>query len=322
MPFKNEAAFLGETLNSIKNQSYTHWECICIDDNSEDSSAEIVSAFEERDKRFKYLPSSGHGVISALQCGHIQSKGKFITRMDADDLMPEKKLELLLELLVRSGEGVIATGKVSYFNALGEGFIRYQNWLNQMIDENSHRQNIYKECVIASPNWMMSVDDFKAIGAFNSDIYPEDYDLIFRSFEKNLKVASTKEVTHLWRDHENRASRTSDLYMENTFVPLKVSFFIKLTLKENDKLTIWGVGKKGKAIAKEFINRGVSFKWVTNNPNKIGHIIYGVLIEDVNSSVLENKFIAAVSQPEDLKKKQKELESKGLRLGVDYFVFV
>ena len=221
IPCKNAAEFLFETLLSIRKQSFTDWECVLVDDHSTDSSLEIVNEFAAEDARFQSLKNPGVGVIQALQCGYKHSTSIIITRMDADDLMPVNKLSDLLKALEEKGKGYVATGKVKYFDALGEGFKNYERWLNKLIDEDSHRAHLYKECVIASPNWMLYREDFERIGAFNSPIYPEDYELVFRMFSGGLKVAAVNEVTHLWRDHEQRASRVSPLYAANTFIPLK-----------------------------------------------------------------------------------------------------
>ena len=212
---------------------------------------------------------------------------------------------------------------MKYFDALGEGFKNYERWLNKLIDENSHRAHLYKECVIASPNWMLYRKDFERIGAFDSAVYPEDYELVFRMFSGGLKVAAVNEVTHLWRDHEQRASRVSTLYAANTFLPLKLSWFLKLNRDETKKLILLGAGKKGKAIAKELKRLGMEFIWQTNNPKKIGHFIYEV---EVHSQYLPEKTDAQVllglSSPGEVSQLEEELSDKEFDLGEDYFVVV
>jgi glycosyltransferase involved in cell wall biosynthesis len=323
IPCKNAAEFLDETLLSIRNQSFIDWECILVDDHSTDSSLEVFNEFAAEDARFQSFKNTGVGVIQALQCGYKHSTSTIITRMDADDLMPVNKLSNLLKALEEKGTGHVATGKVKYFDALGEGFKNYERWLNKLIDENSHRAHLYKECVIASPNWMLYRKDFERIGAFDSAVYPEDYELVFRMFSGGLKVAAVNEVTHLWRDHEQRASRVSTLYAANTFLPLKLSWFLKLNRDETKKLILLGAGKKGKAIAKELKRLGMEFIWQTNNPKKIGHFIYEV---EVHSQYLPEKTDAQVllglSSPGEVSQLEEELSDKEFDLGEDYFVVV
>jgi hypothetical protein len=170
---------------------------------------------------------------------------------------------------------------------------------------------------------MLYRKDFERIGAFDSAVYPEDYELVFRMFSGGLKVAAVNEVTHLWRDHEQRASRVSPLYAANTFLPLKLSWFQKLNRDETKKLILLGAGKKGKAIAKELKRLGMKFIWQTNNPKKIGHFIYEV---EVHSQYLPEKTDAQVllglSSPGEVSQLEEELSAKEFDLGEDYFVVV
>ncbi len=323
LPAKNAAEFIADTIASIQNQSIFDWECICVDDGSEDHTLEILESFSKSDHRIKVLSNPGVGVISALRFGYEQSTGRFITRMDADDLMPQKKLEILKDELIRVGKGNVVTGKVKYFNTLGQGFLNYEYWLNSLVDSNTHWNELYKECVIASPNWMIHREDLDEANAFTPETYPEDYDLVFRFYQQGFKVASVNAITHLWRDHENRASRNSELYADNTFIPLKVNYFKKLSWNSEKTILLWGAGKKGKILAKALQSEEITFKWLTNNPKKIGHEIYGVKLESADLELCPgNQVIVAVSGPEEQNVLLIELEQIDLRLGQDYFVMV
>ena len=117
-----------------------------------------------------------------LKFAYSKSKGNYITRMDSDDIMVPEKLELMVNALQKSGDGHIALGQVSYFSkdGISDGYYSYEKWLNKLTRAGSNYSEIYKECVIPSPCWMVSRKDFDLCGGFNSDIYPEDYDLAFR----------------------------------------------------------------------------------------------------------------------------------------------
>tara|TARA_B100000965_G_C19503596_1_gene718589 strand:- start:378 stop:998 length:621 start_codon:yes stop_codon:yes gene_type:complete len=198
MPVKNAAPFLKDCIESICKQTYTNWELIAVDDHSTDYSYEIISQYVSNNEKIQLLKSKGNGIIPALQMGYSHSSGQYIHRMDADDIMPQKKLSTLYNLITSYGNGHIATGHVSYFSnqKLNAGYQNYAKWLNQLCENNTQWDAIFKECVIASPNWLISRSDFEQAGGFNSSIYPEDYDLVFRFFKENLKVISAKEITH------------------------------------------------------------------------------------------------------------------------------
>ncbi|AUC83685.1 glycosyltransferase family 2 protein [Lacinutrix sp. Bg11-31] len=278
IPFKNTQEFLDECLVSIINQTHTNWELLIIDDNSTDNSYNLVNDYAKKDNRIKLYKNEGSGIINALKLAFSKSKGDYITRMDSDDIMPDIKLETLFNNLQLHGKNHIATGLVSYFSAEGisDGYRKYEQWLNSLTTEGTNYSEIYKECVIPSPSWMIAKEDLLAIDAFNPTRYPEDYDLTFRFYEANYKVIPCKKVLHLWRDYGTRASRTDANYAENSFIDIKLHYFLKLDFDKSKPLVIWGAGNKGKTIAKKLIALNIPFQWICDNPKKIGKHIYDV----------------------------------------------
>ncbi len=303
MPVKNTATFLAACLDSILNQTYQNWELIAIDDYSEDESYKMLQSYTEMDARVKVVKNSGTGIIDALQLGYRHSQGEFITRMDSDDMMEPEKIALMVDQLQKKGNGYLAVGLVNYFSAghLGEGYLNYANWLNQLTLSESNFDDIYKECSIPSPCWMVARVDFEACGGFASEVYPEDYDLAFRFRKGGLKVASVPKVIHQWRDYETRTSRTDANYSDNRFSEFKVVHFIDQDMDATKPLVLWGAGKKGKKIAQLLKENNILFHWILNNPNKIGRDIYGVILEDMLALEQMGKaqVIIAISSPDD-----------------------
>ncbi|HLV39001.1 glycosyltransferase family 2 protein [Xanthomarina sp.] len=275
-PFKNTTEFLAECLESIQNQTYSHWELLIIDDGSTDKSYQLVTDFAEQDKRIKLFKNPGEGILPALQFALKKSTGTYITRMDSDDVMTSQKLEILLNNLLQHGKNHLATGLVSYFSeeGIGDGYKSYEAWLNTLTQTGSNYSEIYKECVIPSPCWMVHKDDLLVCEAFNPKDYPEDYDLAFRFYKHHLKVIPCDHVLHLWRDYSSRTSRTHEHYAENYFLKIKLRYFLELDRDPSRPLVVWGAGFKGKSVAKSLIERQVDFIWICNNPKKIGKHIY------------------------------------------------
>ena len=290
MPAKNAQPYLKECIESIINQSYENWELLVVNDHSTDKTQLVLEDFAAHDSRIKVLVNKGMGIIPALKLAYENAKGSFITRMDADDIMPLHKLDFMVKQLEESGIGHIATGNVLYFadGEPGEGFKRYADWLNGLAKKGTQFKDIYKECVIPSPCWMLYRSDFDAIGGFDSSVYPEDYDLTFRMYEHNLKPIPVSEVLHFWRDHKDRASRNDPKYADDTFTEIKVNYFLKLHYQKDKQIHIWGAGRRGKKIAKALQSQNISFRWFCINPVKIGKHIYEVLIEDFNNITFSN----------------------------------
>ncbi|WP_158977748.1 glycosyltransferase family 2 protein [Cellulophaga sp. L1A9] len=325
IPFKNTEDYFLACLSSISEQSYTHFEVIAVDDSSTDGSKQIATTLALEDDRFTILSNEGAGIISALQLAYRKAKGTFITRMDADDIMISNRLEVMVRSLQQYGTHHIAVGKVKYFSAIGvnDGYAAYESWLNSLTEHGENFSEIYKECVIPSPCWMVHKSDFERCGAFNSEVYPEDYDLAFRFYKNQLKCIPCDEVLHLWRDYATRTSRTSDHYAENTFLDLKFDYFKEIELNTQKNIVLWGAGKKGKTMAQKLLDANINFKWICNNTKKIGKHIYGVEMQSVTTlKDLKNpQLIITVANQEDQKEIKNQLESLNLKSYEDYYFF-
>lgn len=325
IPFKNTAEFLSECITSIINQTYTNWELIIVNDNSTDNSAAIVKQFADNDSRIKLFKNTSNGIIEALSLALSNSNGELITRMDSDDIMTTNKLEILSDNLIKHGKGHLAVGQVKYFSeaGIGKGFTKYENWLNALTVNGKNYSEIYKECVIPSPCWMVYRDDLLACDAFDSNRYPEDYDLAFRFYKHDLKPIACDTVLHHWRDYEVRTSRTHEHYAKNHFIALKLHYFLELDYIKEKQLTIWGAGTKGKVLAKALIQKGISFHWICDNPNKIGRDIYGQILKPFNflESVKNPQSIITVANADAQEYIKSYLAQQQMQPMVDYFFF-
>ncbi len=325
IPFKNTFSFLSECLNSILNQTYTNWELIIVDDFSTDKSYELVTKYAKTEKRITLLKNNNSGIINALRLALHHSKGTLITRMDSDDVMHKEKIEILTKNLLLSGKKHIATGLVRYFssNGIREGYKKYEEWLNHLTIKGTNYSDIYKECVIPSPCWMVYKDDLIACNAFNSNRYPEDYDLTFRFYECQLKVIPCNKVLHYWRDYQMRASRTDSNYAQNSFLELKTHYFLKLHYNPTKQLIIWGAGKKGKTLAKLLIKENISFEWICDNPKKIGKHIYNKLLKPFTyiKTIKNSQSIVTVANTKEQLVIRNYCLQQNKQQMVDYFFF-
>ncbi|HMC01265.1 MAG TPA: glycosyltransferase family 2 protein [Flavobacteriaceae bacterium] len=294
-PFKNTEAYLTDCINSVFNQTYKNWEMILVDDFSTDVSYHLVNQFVQKDSRIKLFKNENEGIIGALQLAFKQSQGSYITRMDSDDIMHEQKLEILANNLLKNNKEHISIGLVRYFSddAIGDGYRKYENWLNKLTKSGSNFTEIYKECVIPSPCWMIHKDDLIAADAFNPNRYPEDYDLTFRFYEQGYKCIPCDKVLHYWRDYPTRSSRTHEHYALNYFLDIKMLYFLKLDYDASRPLVVWGAGFKGKTIAKTLIENKIPFNWICNNPKKIGKKIY-------KQTMLEFTHIEELNNPQSI----------------------
>ena len=281
MTTRNASKYIQATLDSVIAQSYPHWELIAVNNQSTDHTLDLLKAYAAEDNRIKVHTNPGLAeIIPGLQYGFAQSRGELITRMDSDDLMPPRKLEIMVALLKQSGTGHLATGCIRHFSdgEVQDGFRRYDAWLNQVMESACHYQEIYRECVVPSSCWMVHRKDFIHCGGFGNMVYPEDYDLCFRFYAAGMKIAASPETLHLWREHPDRISKTDSRYKDQLYYDLKLHYFLKLDWDKNANLVVWGAGRKGKKLASKLLSMEISFTWVCDNKKKIGHNIYNTLL--------------------------------------------
>ena len=304
MPVKNTSEYLEACLDSILSQQYQDWELIAVDDHSSDHSLSILHNYAILDGRVHVYKNRGQGIIDALRTAYAHAQGSYITRMDSDDLMhPEKLIRLYETLETHKGQACLAVGLVEYFSdgVLGDGYQSYAKWLNRLTVTANNFLEIYKECPIPSPCWMCSREVLNAAGAFDSNTYPEDYDLAFRMKALDLQIVPVDQVIHYWRDYQNRTSRTDPNYSDNRFTNLKIKYFLEQDHEPDLELILWGAGHKGKAIAKSLIDAHVTFTWICNNQNKIGRDIYGIILMGMDhlSTAQSGQVISSISAAHD-----------------------
>ena len=325
MPFKNTAGFLPECLQSICQQDFEDWELIAVDDHSTDPSRSLLLQWAEKDPRIRVVPNEGRGIIPALRTAYSHSQGQLISRMDSDDKMAQGRLKAMAGQLLKHGQEHIALGLVKYFSHRGisNGYARYEAWLNGLTREGRNYDEIYKECVIPSPCWMAFREDLEACGAFRPNRYPEDYDLCFRFYEAGLRCLPSSEILHFWRDYDHRTSRTSEHYAQNYFLDIKLHYFLKLDRDPRRPLVVWGAGSKGKTIAKNLKAGGYRFRWLCDNPRKIGKTIYGIAMEHytVLDMLPKAQSIITVANEEAQGDIRTYLGARGHKPMADYFFF-
>lgn len=327
MAVKDTAPYLHACLDSVIAQTYPNWELIAVNDHSLDASPSILQEYAAKDARIKFYNSDKPRLIPTLQVGYAQAKGSLINRMDSDDKMPDYKLQVLVEEWCKYGKGNVIAGGTKHFvdeGAVGDGFIKYETWLNEVAKTSTHYQEIYQECVIPSHCWIIHKDDFDAAGAFEPIVYPEDYDLCFRFYKLGLKVIGIDKILHYWRDRLNRISRTWDEYKDNRYFELKLRYFYALDRDRSRPLVLWGAGRNGKHMAKLLHAYNDKFHWLCDNDNKIGKDIYGVVLKHYNAiqDINDAQIIIVVSSPSG-KIEIRELLTMWQKMPVsDYWFFV
>ncbi len=281
LPFRDAASTLGSCLDSIRRQSFTAFECLCLDDGSDDDGAAIVTAQAQLDPRIRLLHAPQRGIVAALNFGLRQARAPLVARMDADDLMRPKRLALQHAALTAEPDLTVLGSRVRAFPeaSLTDGFRAYIEWLNACITEPAIAADIYLEAPLAHPSVMLRRDRVMAAGGYRDGPLPEDYDLWLRLHRQGHRLAKLPQTLLDWRDHPTRLSRRDPRYARLAFDRLRADYLAAdpRLLEAKGRLVLWGAGRRTRQRAAHLIGQGYRPQaWIDIDPRKLGNRIDGV----------------------------------------------
>ena len=203
----NGEKYLGETIQSVLDQTFKNWELILWDNQSTDKSASIFKSY--KNKKFKYFLSKKHLKLGdARNLAVKKANGNWIAFLDADDLWKKNKLEKQIKLLKKKKAGIIyCENKIIFQN---------NNDLNLFgkIIKNSktivYEGNVFNKLMLKNFIPLCSAIFLKKAFIESGGINPkysfsEDYDFILK-ISKNYNVYFTKDTYSIYRVHNNNLS--------------------------------------------------------------------------------------------------------------------
>ena len=233
IPTFNRAYIIGETLNSVKSQIYTNWECIIVDDGSTDNTEEVILNIIKTDNRFQYHKRPNDREKGANACrnfGFEISKGDYINWFDDDDLMqPDLLNEKIIIFNEHENIDYVICGFTN-FNS-DEEAKKYifkskmnVNFLKDFFFDNIilHTSNIlWKRNCLVNVLWDVNLSKY------------QDLDYVFRSlFNRNLIGYNIAKSLLLVRIHQKRISNNNN--KRNSFSKLIIRKKIYFEVRSHD----------------------------------------------------------------------------------------
>ena len=197
---------LKDALMSIQAQTYQNWELIICDDGSEDHSFRIAEEYQrENPERCILIRNEQNmGLNYALNRCLELAKGKYIARMDGDDLSTEERFAKEVEYLESHSDLAIVSSKMQMFDENGV-------WGEPTIIVKPDIQDFCKYsalfCHAAS---MIRTDAFKDVGGYTIDprlIRVEDGHLWYKMYAKGYRGENIPEVLYYMRNDEHTVSK-------------------------------------------------------------------------------------------------------------------
>lgn len=204
MPVHNGAAFLRPAIDSILRQSFTDFEFIIVDDCSSDESVAMVQSF--RDSRIRLLHAPDRlRICGALNLGLDHATGRFVARMDADDISRPRRLEKQVARLTRHSDVALCGAWVSRFWGDGRGHVDKR----PISDDDVRAYALFDNPLVHSTVMIRrEVLDTFTIRYDEAYRNAEDYDLWIRMFPHGRAV-NLPEVLLDYRVHPTSVTTTA-----------------------------------------------------------------------------------------------------------------
>ena len=278
IPCFNACETLASSLESILQQSFADFEVVWFDDGSTDEGAEMVESYAVRDPRIRLLRSEHVGIVEALRRACSAARGRYIARMDADDVAHPERLSRQVAYFERHPEmGLCGTQVRTVGEDIGTGRERYEAWINALTAHEEIVRDFFVECPVAHPTLMIRREVFEAVGGYEDRGWAEDYDLLMRCFGASVRMGNVPEPLLEWRNGAGRLSVRDERYSLPNFRALKRHYLFQSYLKDRTRFFQWGAGEVGKSWLAEWENlRPEAVAEV--NPRKLGKVIHGTRV--------------------------------------------
>lgn len=204
MPVYKTAPYLREAMDSMLSQTFTDFELIVLDDCSPDNAEEILDSYTDP-RIVRYKGKKNAGLSNVLNVGIGMARGKYIARMDSDDLSMPERLQIQVDYLEAHPDIDLVSVGMQLFGAKDEVWLREQDPEKVKIIALFHSPILH-----ASSMWRR--DSFEKHGLrFRQEMVPaEDYDLWTRALVKGLRLVNLRQVLYKYRIHPEQATTQTD----------------------------------------------------------------------------------------------------------------
>ncbi len=189
-------------INSIIEQTYKNVEIILIvDEPNRNDLDEMISSLEF-DKIRVYRNTNNIGLVDSLNKGIEYCNGKYIARMDADDISCKNRLQIQMTYLKNNGLDLVA-GNIETFNDK-DGVLFRSHCPNDIRMVSGYIKRVGS---LPHPTWVARKQLFTELGGYRHIEYVEDYDFLMRAVINGYKVGCVKEICLKYRQNLNGISQ-------------------------------------------------------------------------------------------------------------------
>lgn len=202
MPLYRGQKFLRESIDSVLRQTFGDFEFLVIVDDATEETRRILDEYKKVDSRIIVYYNDGIGLIDSLNLGFKAARGKYIARMDSDDICLPARLEKQFRYMEEHpGIGVLGTG-FEIINGNGDTMHVFRPIDNPGL---IRWRLIYDNCLTHS-SVIIRKSILKKIGCYRSNArYAEDYDLWVRA-SRVTDISNHCDILMKYRVHDESVS--------------------------------------------------------------------------------------------------------------------
>lgn len=207
VPFYGVEEYLAECLDSLLAQTFDDFEAILVDDGSLDGSRRIADEYAARDPRLRVVARPNGGLGAARNTGVREAKGRYLTFVDSDDVVPPHALGVLVASARQSGSDIVC-GSVERFDSRN-------SWAPSWVDEvhRTRRTGIVLDDFLPllrnlyTWNKLFRRDFYTAQGlSFREGVAYEDQPIVTELFAAARSIDVLPDIVYRYRQRDDRSS--------------------------------------------------------------------------------------------------------------------
>ncbi len=203
MSVYNGRPYMRAAVQSMLKQTLQDFELIIVNDGSTDGSGEVLNQLSESEDRIRVFHQENRGLAAALNRGIKNARGKYIARMDADDVSRPHRFERQIKALRGNPERAVVGAQVAFIDEEGDQIAGSTS--NPTTPVHLAWRLLFRNRIF-HPTWMAVKEKLEAAGGYNEAYETaQDYELITR-LSRRYSVSNVDDVLVYMRRHGERVT--------------------------------------------------------------------------------------------------------------------
>ncbi|MCX4327471.1 MAG: glycosyltransferase [Lachnospiraceae bacterium] len=266
MPVYNAEKYLAEAIESILGQTYGDFEFIITNDGSTDNSLNIIKEYAGKDNRIRVVSRENKGLVYTLNEQINIADGKYIVRMDADDISGKERICKQVDYMEKN-PGIYLAG--CHYDMLvepgtDEEIVKCIRRVNKVVNKFNDKipQHMFLGYVLIHPTWIFRKELINLIGGYGEYKHFEDGEFLFRTLASGYRIGTVPEKLFQYRVYNSSKSgndRLSNTGLKEDMIDYHIEYMEKhLQANFDREYVVWGADITGslavKKIQKQFPN--------------------------------------------------------------------